>query len=1136
MRKSLLLFLLSVCRLALPAQDNSWLWADRAGGNSDQQGNAIASDTSGNIYVTGFISGASNTFGNISLSAAGSHDIFVAKYSPAGNIVWSKSAGGSSADQGMGIAADAEGNVYVCGSFQGNALFYGLSNVALNSSGGKDIFIAKYDPSGNVLWAQKAGGSSDDGANAVCITGNKVFITGYFSGSASFGTISLNASGNTDGFIASYDAATGLPLWAVKAGSGSDDEGTGIASDGAFVYATGTYKGAAAFSNMPGSPLSNSGGSDAYLVKYDLTGNGEWKKKISGSSEEAATSVVTDGADVYVGGHFRGAAGFYDSGSSPAISITASNSYDGFLAKYNSVSGSVQWASSLAGSDEDQVLAATIVNGNIAVTGWFKGTLQFPSGPVNASDKDVLIAWLDAAGNVTDGIRGGGSNIDAGLGITAWGNVVSITGLLKSSAASFDLHSIGSIGNEDILLARAGCSATPGTVSAPAASVCKGSSITLTASGYSGSIQWQSSIPGSGVWTDIPGANSPTLNAQPVLATEYRTAVTKGSCMTAYSNAVVISTADNPVITLTPGNATICEGDTVQLTAAGAAVYTWSPAVAASDSAMSLVKAAPGATVTYTVTGTDAGGCSGTSAVTVTVNPKIASNDIVNALEVCSGDAAPTITGLQPTGGTGTYTLLWEESANGSSWAPAQGMNDQNNYNPGIIASSTYYRRKAASGACSTISDTSLITIKARPTAAISGSESICPGDSAIITLSLTGSSPWSFTYSDGTSSNTIAGIASSSHSLRVSPSAATAYTPVSVTDSTGCTGSVSGAASVAISPRPSAQISGAEIICSGDTASIDISLSGSAPWMITYSNGTYTYTINSITDSTYTINVTPGVTTVYTLVSVSDSTGCAGGAVAGSATIIVHPVPAAYAGDDASVCGLSINLNAASNGTWSASPAVSFNDPNDPRTGVTLTNYGSHTLVWTETNGVCSKSDSVTITAWEQPQQADAGNDIEIYFGTIAELSAQQPSAGTGSWSIASGAGTILNPASNTTGITGLAPGTTVVAWTVSNGACAEVSDEITIKVHELLIPSGFSPNDDNSNDRFFINGIDQFGNTSLSVFNRWGEEVYSASPYTNEWNGYGKEGAALPDDTYFYVLKLDEKNYSGYVIIKRK
>ena len=191
-------------------------WAKKAGGTSDEYGERIATDGSGNSLVTGFFH-ETTTFGagednEIVLTSAGSYDIFVAKYNASGVLQWAKKAGGTSSDYGRGIATDGSGNSLVTGSFYGTATFdAGEDNeIVLTSIGMKEIFVAKYDASGALVWAKKAGGISTDRGYGIATDGSgNSLVTGSFIGTATFDAgepneTDLISAGNTDIFVAKY--------------------------------------------------------------------------------------------------------------------------------------------------------------------------------------------------------------------------------------------------------------------------------------------------------------------------------------------------------------------------------------------------------------------------------------------------------------------------------------------------------------------------------------------------------------------------------------------------------------------------------------------------------------------------------------------------------------------------------------------------------------------------------------------------------------------------------------------------------------------------------------------------------------------------------------------------------------------
>ncbi len=134
---------------ALQQQPDLFDWAVWAGGTNNDSGRAIAVDGSGNIFVTGYFMGE-GMFGTTNVSVGStSWDIFVAKYDSAGGLLWVRQAGGTMSDCGKSIAVDQEGNVYVSGFFSRSATF-GPFTVTSPDPG--TMFVAKYDRNGNVLW------------------------------------------------------------------------------------------------------------------------------------------------------------------------------------------------------------------------------------------------------------------------------------------------------------------------------------------------------------------------------------------------------------------------------------------------------------------------------------------------------------------------------------------------------------------------------------------------------------------------------------------------------------------------------------------------------------------------------------------------------------------------------------------------------------------------------------------------------------------------------------------------------------------------------------------------------------------------------------------------------------------------
>ena len=344
------------------------LWVKNAGGKGDDYGLGISADALENRYITGFFTGTA-TFGTIQITAYDNYDIFIAKYDLNGNCLWAEHAGGSSDDIGSGISVDANGNSYVTGSFYGTATF---GTFQLSSPTSSAIFIAKYDPAGNCLWADQAGGTIQNSGESISIDANgNSYITGWFYINATFGTVQLNSIGAYDIFIAKYNS-NGNFVWVKQAGSNGNfgDEGRGISVDAnGNSYVTGYFADTAKFGTTK---LTSYGGRDIYIAKYDLNGKFLWAKNAGGTGDDFGQGISIDAnGNSYITGYFTNTAKF---GATP---LTGYGGRDIFIAKYD-LNGNFLWAKNAGGTGDDfgQGISAD-TNGNSYVTGGFTGTASF---------------------------------------------------------------------------------------------------------------------------------------------------------------------------------------------------------------------------------------------------------------------------------------------------------------------------------------------------------------------------------------------------------------------------------------------------------------------------------------------------------------------------------------------------------------------------------------------------------------------------------------------------------------------------------------------------------------------------------------------------------------------------------------
>jgi hypothetical protein len=376
------------------------VWAKRAGGTSGDYGLGIAVDASGNSYATGYFQSATITFGATTLTNAsggsGYSDMYVVKYGVSGSVVWAKRAGGNRGDFGRSISVDASGNSYVTGYFDDSTITFGATKLTnADTLGSDDMFIAKYDASGGVVWAKRAGGVGFDEGFAIAVdaSGNS-YVTGHFdSPTITFGATTLTNAGEKDMYIVKYDSG-GDVLWAKSASGVSFDKGFGIALDASGnSYVTGDFASPAV--TIGATTLTSAGTYDMFVAKFDPEGDAIWARSAGGIGLDYALGIAVDASGhSYVTGSF----------SSPSITFGATRlanagQDDMYIVKYDS-GGDVIWAKSVGGvGSEDGRGISVDASGNSYLTGSFSSpTITLgPTTLTDAGNQDVFIAKLGNA-------------------------------------------------------------------------------------------------------------------------------------------------------------------------------------------------------------------------------------------------------------------------------------------------------------------------------------------------------------------------------------------------------------------------------------------------------------------------------------------------------------------------------------------------------------------------------------------------------------------------------------------------------------------------------------------------------------------------------------------------------------------
>ncbi|MGZ3931910.1 MAG: SBBP repeat-containing protein, partial [Bacteroidia bacterium] len=217
-------------------------WIHTGGGTLGDYAHAMTLDKTNYVYVAGEVEGFNNviTFpgSTFTLTTYGDNDIFVSKYDLTGNLLWVKSMGWTKSEKALGVAYDNSGNVYICGYFTDTTRFGGPSTALTPGKGDLDIFIAKFDASGTLQWAQTAGSPGRDEALSIKCDGNgDIYICGMMSNNCMFGATTLTCTGNyLEAFVAKYSPSGSKIAVNAKCEQGDvivsiSDQGVGITPD-----------------------------------------------------------------------------------------------------------------------------------------------------------------------------------------------------------------------------------------------------------------------------------------------------------------------------------------------------------------------------------------------------------------------------------------------------------------------------------------------------------------------------------------------------------------------------------------------------------------------------------------------------------------------------------------------------------------------------------------------------------------------------------------------------------------------------------------------------------------------------------------------------------------------------------------
>lgn len=287
------------------ASAQPFYWASAQGGPTQDEVLDLTHGPGGSCYAVGYFSGI-GSFGGSSLASAGLMDAFVVKYNTNGFVQWAVRAGGAGPDKALAISVDAAGNAYVTGFFSGTATFGGTT---VTSAGNEDLFVAKYNTNGALQWVQTGGGPGPDLGNSIAHDANgNVAIGGQFLGTSTFGSTMLTSMNNAQ-------ATPSIDVLVAQLNAQGNftwaNQGAAPETDRALGVAFGPTGNVFAVGQFTDTitfdnTYANTLNNAIFVVGYDAAGTEQWVRIAGAGTQSIAYSIAADSTGgLYVAGDFQ---------------------------------------------------------------------------------------------------------------------------------------------------------------------------------------------------------------------------------------------------------------------------------------------------------------------------------------------------------------------------------------------------------------------------------------------------------------------------------------------------------------------------------------------------------------------------------------------------------------------------------------------------------------------------------------------------------------------------------------------------------------------------------------------------------------------------------------------------------------
>lgn len=875
------------------------LWATYFGGSSAEDTFGIATDLSGNIFVSGWTNSANfptKNSGTYFKSGLAGSNIFILKFDNSGNLLWATQYPGNPGFHASAITIDNSGNVFIAGNvstgletFNSGTFFQGVF-----AGGGTDLFILKFDNLGNRLWATYYGGTGNEAINGIATDGSNIFISGV--------TISVDFpvqnrvgsyfdgvhDGWTDGFVLEFDNS-GNRLWSTYFGGSNDEDNTfyGGINHGASNIGTNDYDRVAvdACGNVyvsfntdsPDIPTINPGcstyykgtlsGSDIVVSRFSNAGVLTWSSFVGGGYFRGPLAISpVDGQTLFLGGETFGSLPFINPGSGAYFDISTNGSDDSFIARFNPTiptyaKSKIDPTGCSVCNGSATVNVSNVCAGSVLNYVWSNGTQTLLT--TNTSNTvtglcpgNYSVTITETGCNATKGIQsfiltGGAGNLTLNNTITN----TSCKGLCNGSIA---INPTGGVipytyvwNNSQTTNAATGLCAGSYSVTVTDANNCKSVqsfNITQPAEMNIGVLAQWACPANLGSATALVSGGSPSYSylwsnlqtgsiASGLLAGTYTVTITDSkSCIKTGSVSISVIPM---VITTSSGNISCTQAGRASITvASGLApfIYTWSNGGVTS----AINGLAAGG---YTVTITDGNGCTETRSFIIT------------------GSSSASATFTQSPGGTicmGT-TVNFTNTGSAGAGSPYNWLintiptttsvtGTTANFSYTFLSVGTYEIRHITTNSGCTASEYRYLTVVncSSPTVTATGN-SICPGLCG--TVSSTGSggiAPYTYSWSTGATTK----------NMNSCPALTTTYT-ITIRDAAGAT--ATSTAVIDVNPAVTVTIVATNVNCNGGAGSADAVVgSGSPSYSYNWSNGSGSgFRVSGLSAGNYTVTVT---------------------------------------------------------------------------------------------------------------------------------------------------------------------------------------------------------------------------------------------------------------------------------------